>query len=67
MDQYLLGIDAGTESVRTGVFDLNGNILGFGVCPYKTYYEYTGWAEQKIEEWREALINSIDLDGRESS
>jgi len=59
MDQYLLGIDAGTESVRTGVFDLNGNILGFGVCPYKTYYEYTGWAEQKIEEWREALINSI--------
>ncbi|GAH06609.1 unnamed protein product, partial [marine sediment metagenome] len=30
MTEYVLGIDAGTESVRTGVFDLDGNIIGFG-------------------------------------
>jgi len=24
MAEYLLGIDAGTESIRTGVFDLGG-------------------------------------------
>ncbi len=59
MTEYVLGIDAGTESVRTGVFDINGNILGFGTYPYKTYHEYPGWAEQKVEEWREALIKSI--------
>jgi len=59
MAEYLLGIDAGTESIRTGVFDLDGNILGFGVHAYKTYHKHSGWAEQKIEEWREALINSI--------
>ena len=59
MTEYVLGIDAGTESVRTGVFDLDGNILGFGTHSYKTYYKHPGWAEQKIEEWREALIESI--------
>lgn len=59
MTEYVLGIDAGTESVRTDVFDLNGNIFGFGACSYKTYYEHPGWAEQKVEEWREALIISV--------
>ena len=59
MAEYLLGIDAGTESIRTGVFDLNGNILGFGSHPYQTYYEHPAWAEQKVEEWEEALLNSI--------
>ncbi len=59
MAEYLLGIDAGTESIRTGVFDLEGNILGFGAYPYKTYYKHPAWAEQKVEEWREALIKSI--------
>lgn len=59
MAEYLLGIDAGTESIRTGVFDLDGNIFGFGTHPYKTYYEHPAWAEQKVKEWREALIKSI--------
>ncbi len=59
MTEYVLGIDAGTESVRTGVFDLKGNILGFGTYPYQTYYKHPAWAEQKVEEWREALIKSI--------
>mgnify|MGYP001093294292 CR=1 FL=1 len=59
MAEYVLGIDAGTESVRTGVFDLSGNIIGFGTHSYNTYYKHPGWAEQKIEEWREALIESI--------
>lgn len=59
MAEYLLGIDAGTESIRTGVFDLEGNILGFGSHLYKTYYKHPAWAEQKVEEWREALIKSI--------
>jgi FGGY-family pentulose kinase len=59
MAEYLLGIDAGTESVRTGVFDLKGNILGFGSHPYKTYYKHPAWAEQKVEEWRVALTKSI--------
>jgi len=60
MAEYLLGIDAGTESVRTGVFDLKGNILGFGSFPYETYYKHPAWAEQKVEEWKIALIKSIE-------
>ncbi|MHB8278374.1 MAG: FGGY family carbohydrate kinase, partial [Candidatus Humimicrobiaceae bacterium] len=59
MSEYLLGIDAGTESVRAGVFDLKGNIIGLGSSPYKTYYEHPGWAEQNVEDWRKSLIDSI--------
>ncbi len=59
MSEYVLGIDAGTESMRTGVFDLKGQLLGFGSHPYKTYHEHPGWAEQKVDQWRKALINSI--------
>jgi len=59
MGKYVLGIDAGTESVRTGVFDLEGNTVSFGSFPYKTYYDRPGWAEQRLVDWKKALINSI--------
>ena len=59
MAKFLLGIDGGTECIKSGVFDTKGNIMGISASYYKTYYEHPGWAEQKIEEWREALIESI--------
>lgn len=61
MKNYLLGIDCGTESVRAGIFDLEGKIIGMGYHQYNTYHEHTGWAEQRIEEWEEALIKSIKM------
>ncbi|MDK2896697.1 MAG: hypothetical protein PWP04_817 [Candidatus Atribacteria bacterium] len=57
--EYVLGIDAGTEGIRSGIFDLEGNMLGFGSHPYKTYHKYQGWAEQRVGEWKESLIKSI--------
>ena len=59
MVKFLLGIDGGTECIKTGVYDLRGNLLGINAFYYKTYHEHPGWAEQKIEEWREGLIKSI--------
>jgi len=59
LGEYVLGIDGGTESLRAGIFDLKGNIMGLGFSAYKTYYEHPGWAEQKVEEWRSALIDCI--------
>ena len=46
MSDYLLGIDAGTESFRAGVFDPAGKCLGFGVSPNRTVHPHPGWAEQ---------------------
>ena len=55
---YILGIDGGTEGVKSGVYDLQGKLLGMGIAHYNTYHPKPGWAEQKIEEWRKCLIES---------
>jgi FGGY-family pentulose kinase len=59
MSGYLLGIDAGTESFRAGVFDPAGKCLGFGVSAIKTVHPRPGWAEQSPRDWDLALVDSI--------
>jgi FGGY-family pentulose kinase len=56
---YVLGIDAGTESFRAGVFDPAGRCLGFGVSPNHTVHPRPGWAEQSPGDWDLALLDSI--------
>ena len=59
MDGYVLGIDAGTESFRAGVFDSAGKCLGFGVSANRTVHPHPGWAEQSPRDWDAALVESI--------
>jgi FGGY-family pentulose kinase len=59
MSGYVLGIDAGTESFRVGVFDPAGKCLGFGVSEIHTEHPHPSWAEQSISGWNEALQDSI--------
>lgn len=59
MEQYVLGIDAGTESFRAGVFDASGKCLGFGVSPNRTVHRHPGWAEQSPRDWDTALVDCI--------
>ena len=59
MANYVLGIDAGTESFRAGVFDTAGKCLGFGTSPNKTFYRHPGWAEQSPGDWDVALVDCI--------
>ena len=59
MAEYLLGIDGGTECVKSGIYDLKGNTIGISSSYYNTYHLHPGWADQKIEEWDECLIKSI--------
>ncbi|WP_019122252.1 FGGY-family carbohydrate kinase [Brevibacillus massiliensis] len=56
--ELVMGIDAGTESVRVGLFDLLGREVAFGVTEYRTYHPKPGWAEQNPEEWWSALVAS---------
>ena len=43
---YVIGIDSGTQSLRTGIFDLQGNPLIFATKEYPTYFPKPAWAEQ---------------------
>ena len=59
MAEYILGIDAGTESVRAAVFDTSGKCVGIGVSEVKTVYKFPGWAEQDPREWSNSLVSAI--------
>ncbi len=59
MDGCVLGIDAGTESFRAGVFDPAGRCLGFGVSENRTVHRHPGWAEQSPADWDAALVQCI--------
>lgn len=43
---YVIGIDAGTESLRAGVFDLNGKPVADVATSLATRFPKPGWAEQ---------------------
>lgn len=55
---YVLGIDAGTSGIRVGIFDLKGKPLVFKDETYPLYTPYSGWAEQKPEEWWDSLCKA---------
>jgi FGGY-family pentulose kinase len=56
---FIIGIDGGTECVKAGIFDLKGNIIGISSYNYDTYHQYPGWAEQKVEEWQYCLYKAV--------
>lgn len=53
---FVLGIDAGTGSVRVGIFDVKGRPVVFSSKEYSTVYPSPGWAEQNPDEWWESLV-----------
>lgn len=54
-----MGIDAGTEGVRVGLFSLQGKEITFASTEYKTFHPHPGWAEQDPDEWWTAFISSV--------
>ena len=61
---YLLGIDGGTESLRVGIFNLEGRRIAFVSEPYPVYFPRPGFAEQDPEDWwkafKKALSKALD-------
>ena len=50
MSRYVVGVDAGTESVRAAVVQSDGEVRGVGLRPIGTTHPHPGWAEQSPDE-----------------
>lgn len=56
---FLLGIDIGTSSCKTVLFDTSGNQIYEVSEEYPVYYPENGMAEQNADEWYAAMCRSI--------
>ena len=73
--KYLLGIDVGTSSTKTVLFDSEGKVIASSSREYPLYMPQNGWAEQDPLDWWRAtqdtikeavkvsLVNSSDIVG----
>lgn len=59
MQTYLLGIDIGTSSCKTGVFDAEGKLIAAADAAYSVQYPQPGWAQQRPEDWWQAVIDCL--------
>ena len=64
---YLIGIDLGTSSTKTVLFDENGEVVASASKEYPLYTPQNGWAEQKPEDWRDASLETITKVIKDSS
>lgn len=51
MSTYLLGVDIGTSSCKTAIFDPDGKVIAQGGSEYPVSYPQKGWAEQDPADW----------------
>lgn len=54
-----LGLDVGTQSVRTALFEPNGECRGYGSAPLETTHPRPTWAEQDANEWWQATRTAV--------
>ena len=57
--KYLLGVDLGTSSTKTVLFDEMGTRVASATVEYPLYQPQNGWAEQDPKDWYEATIKTI--------
>ena len=58
---YVLGIDIGTSGTKTILFDEKGKEISSAFKGYPLYQPKIGWAEQKPEDWWDAVVVTISL------
>ncbi len=60
MNDYILGIDLGTSSVKTALFVLGDfRLIGLAAEEYPVRHPRPGFAEQDPEMWWEAVVRSL--------
>ncbi|MDD3941376.1 MAG: FGGY family carbohydrate kinase [Sphaerochaetaceae bacterium] len=66
MERYVLGIDAGTESIRTGIYNEKGDCISFGCSENTNIHQHPGWCEQSVQQWTDSMVESIRLAFKDS-
>ena len=59
MRTLLLGVDIGTSSCKTALFDPEGKVVAQGGCEYPVSYPRKGWAEQDPAQWWEGVCRAV--------
>lgn len=59
MKTYLLGVDIGTSSCKTALFDPDGRLAAQGSSEYPVSYPHRGWAEQDPALWWDGACRAI--------
>ncbi len=59
MSVYLLGVDIGTSSCKTAIFDPDGKVIAQGGSEYPVSYPQKGWAEQDPADWWNGICRAI--------
>ena len=49
--KHVLGIDCGTQSLRTAIVDLEGNVVASATQECPIVHPRVGWAEQNADDW----------------
>lgn len=55
MEEFVLGVDIGSGSVKLTLLSRKGKITGTAGCEYPTFYPQVGWCEQEPEDWCKAF------------
>lgn len=58
-NEYLIGIDVGTTSVKASLFTVNGAVVGSSVVQYPTHYPSPTFAEQNPQDWTNAIVKAL--------
>lgn len=59
MEKYYLGFDAGTQSVKAAVYDLDMRLVVQASTPTVLHYPKPGWVEMDADQYVEAAVRSI--------
>jgi xylulokinase len=59
LEPLLLGIDAGTSSVKAVLLDLRGNLCAVCQAEYPLHHLRPGWVEQDPEDWWRATCQAV--------
>lgn len=57
--EYYLGLDLGTGSLKTVLFDVNGKEIAQSTVEYPLYQPHNGWSEQEPEDWYQAALSTV--------
>lgn len=59
MRTLLLGVDIGTSSCKTALFNPDGKVAAQGESEYPVRYPRKGWAEQDPSDWWEGVCRAV--------